>query len=235
MKNIAFFSFLLVFGAFSSPGKAQNSGFAAPPRIKSTSALKKQGQKDSSYQLIELRSLMPELVYDLRYATKNNFTQKRLYPINTKVAYLRLPAARALQNLQQKLKEKGLGLKIFDAYRPYAVTVKFWNLIKDERYVANPSKGSGHNRGTAVDLTIIYLSTGKELDMGTGYDDFSEKAHHGFQQFPKDVLLNRDLLRSLMVEAGFVLFETEWWHYSLPNSTRFDLLDLSFKKIKRIL
>jgi D-alanyl-D-alanine dipeptidase len=178
---------------------------------------------------------MPELVYDLRYATHNNFTQQRLYPKNTREAYLRLPAARALQLVQQQLKEKGLGLKIYDAYRPYMVTVKFWELIKDERFVAHPSKGSGHNRGTAIDLTIINLSTGEELDMGTGYDDFSEKAHHNFQQLPKEVVANRNLLRNLMREAGFVLFETEWWHYSLPNATRFDVLDLSLKKIKRAL
>ena len=233
MKTIAFFSFLLFLGLMSTQGIAQKSGFSAPPRIKSTYVIKTQGQNDSSYQLIELRSLMPELVYDLRYATKNNFTQQRLYPKNTQVAYLRLPAARALQTVQLKLNQKGLSLKIYDAYRPYAVTVKFWNLIKDERYVATPSKGSGHNRGTAVDLTIINLSTGKELDMGTGYDDFSEKAHHNFQELSNEILANRNLLRSLLLEAGFVPFETEWWHYSLPNATRFDLLDLSFKKIKR--
>jgi D-alanyl-D-alanine dipeptidase len=235
MKNIGFFCFLLVLEAFFNQGMAQKSAFEAPPRVKTPSALKMQGLSDSSYRLIELRSLTPELVYDLRYATKNNFTHKRLYPQKTQVAYLRLPAARALQLVQQQLKEKGLGLKIYDAYRPYSVTVKFWKLIKDERYVANPSKGSGHNRGTAVDLTIINLSTGEELNMGTGYDDFSEKAHHSFQLLPEDVIANRNLLRNVMQEAGFVLFETEWWHYSLPNATRFDVLDLSFKKIKRAL
>jgi D-alanyl-D-alanine dipeptidase len=235
MKNIGFFCFLLVLGAFFSQGIAQKSAFTPPPRVKSPSALKMQGLSDSSYKLIELRSLIPELAYDLRYATKNNFTHKRLYPNKTQVAYLRLPAARALQSVQQQLNKKGLGLKIYDAYRPYSVTVKFWKLIKDERYVANPSKGSGHNRGTAVDLTIINLSTGEEVEMGTGYDDFSEKAHHSFQQLPKEVLANRNLLRNLMLEAGFVHFETEWWHYSLPNATRFDVLDFSFKKINRAL
>src|SRR5437867_1601617 len=84
----------------------------------------------------------------------------------------------------QELNEKGLGLKIFDAYRPYSVTVKFWELIKDERYVANPSKGSGHNRGIAVDLTIIHLKTNEELNMGTGFDNFTDTAHQAFVNLP---------------------------------------------------
>jgi zinc D-Ala-D-Ala dipeptidase len=235
MKNLAFFSFLLVFVTSPEMAWTQKKAFSSPPLIKSTEELKAQLKKDSTLKLVELRSLIPDLAYDLRYATKNNFTQRRLYPKGTQVAFLRLPAARALRTVQQKLKQKGWGLKIYDAYRPYAVTVKFWKLIKDERYVANPSKGSGHNRGTAVDLTIIDLASGKELDMGTGYDDFSEKAHQSFKQLPQEVITNRNLLKYLMLEAGFVLFETEWWHYSLPNATRYDLLDLSFKKIKRTL
>src|ERR1043166_7586618 len=120
--------------------------------------------------MIELKSLMPNIVYDLRYATTNNFMHRLMYPANTRNTFMRQPAVAALQKVQAELNRKGMGLKIFDAYRPYAVTVKFWELVKDERYVANPSKGSGHNRGIAVDLTIIYLDSGKELDMGTGFD-----------------------------------------------------------------
>ena len=233
MKNSALFSFFLVFGIFPIAAWSQKQALTSPPLVNKFTQLKAQCTADSTLHLIELRSLMPNLAYDLRYATKNNFTKQRLYPRSTRVAYLRLPAARALQRVQQKLNEKGWGLKIYDAYRPYSVTVKFWELIKDERYVAHPAKGSGHNRGTAVDLTIIDLSTGKELEMGTGYDDFTEKAHHSYTFLPTEVLANRKLLRQLMQEAGFVLFETEWWHYSLPNSSRFDLLNLSFREIQK--
>src|SRR5690606_23797423 len=131
-------------------------------------------------RMVELKSLIPHLVYDLRYATANNFMHRRMYPSNTRVTFLRQPAAEALLKVQRELQNKDLGLKIFDAYRPYAVTQKFWELVKDERYVAHPSKGSNHNRGTAVDVTIIDLKTGKELDMGTGFDNFTDSAHHDF-------------------------------------------------------
>src|SRR5690606_37409302 len=110
----------------------------------------------------------------------NNFMKKRMYPANTRHTFLRAPAAWALARVQQELSIQGYSLKIFDAYRPYSVTVAFWEPIKDERYVANPAKGSGHNRGLAVDLTIVETSTGKELDMGTGFDNFTDTAHHAF-------------------------------------------------------
>lgn len=127
----------------------------------------------------------------------------------------------------------GLGLKIFDAYRPYAVTEKFWELVHDERYVANPANGSGHNRGTSLDLTIIYLENGQELNMGTGFDNFTDTAHHSFTNLPESILQNRMLLKSLMEQNGFKALETEWWHYSLPNSKQYELLNLSFKKLSR--
>lgn len=235
MKNCVFLHFLLILAALPGTSPAQESLFTTPPLIKSPAEFKALYQKDSTLQLVELRSIIPELVYDLRYATHHNFTGQPLYPRSTRVCYLRLPAARALMQVEQKLATQGLGLKIYDAYRPYAVTVKFWKLIKDERYVAHPAKGSGHNRGTAVDLTIIDLLTQKELDMGTAYDDFSEKAHHSYTQLSKEIMKNRMLLRTLMTEAGFVAFETEWWHYSLPDATRYHLLNLSFKQLKKTL
>jgi D-alanyl-D-alanine dipeptidase len=235
MKNSAFLGFLLAIVSIPGTSWTQEKLFLAPPLIKTASQFKALCHKDSTLKLVELRSIMPSVVYDLRYATHNNFTGQPLYPRSTRVCFLRLPAAKSLQLVLHKLASKGLGLKIYDAYRPYSVTVKFWELIKDERYVAHPAKGSGHNRGTAVDLTIIDLRTKRELDMGTGYDDFSEKAHHSYTQLSKEVAENRKLLRTLMTEAGFVIFETEWWHYSLPDATRFDLLDLSFKQLKKTL
>jgi D-alanyl-D-alanine dipeptidase len=156
-------------------------------------------EKDSLKQMVELKTLIPNINYDLRYASTNNFTGKRLYVKTLKYTYLRWSAAVALSKVQADLNQQGLGLKIFDAYRPYGVTVKFWEMIKDERYVANPSKGSGHNRGLAVDLTIIDLKTGKELDMGTGYDDFTDTAHHVFTQLPANILENRKLLKETML------------------------------------
>lgn len=187
-------------------------------------------QLDSNQRMVDLQTLIPGIRFDLRYTTPQNFTGQKLYP-NTRTTYLRLPAAKALEQVQARLSARGLGLVIFDAYRPYSVTVKMWNLIHDERFVANPEKGSGHNRGISVDLTICELSTGKLLDMGTDFDHFSEKARHDATDFPSIVLSNRSLLKSVMEEAGFRPYMDEWWHYSLPGSS-YALLDLSFKQLK---
>jgi D-alanyl-D-alanine dipeptidase len=189
---------------------------------------------DSNKSMIELKSKIPLIIYELRYSTENNFVKKPLYPRFTNATFLRLPAAHALASVQKDLSEKGLGLKIYDAYRPYSVTVAFWELIKDERYVANPAKGSGHNRGLAIDLTIIDLKTGKELEMGTGFDNFTDTAHHTFTALPETILNNRKLLKEVMLKHGFKLLETEWWHYYWPNDRNYEVMDLSFEKLKRI-
>ena len=183
--------------------------------------------------MVELKGQIPGIVYDLRYATINNFMRRLMYPAGTNLTYMRVPAVNASQKVQEELNTQGFGLKIYDAYRPYAVTVKFWELVKDERYVANPSKGSGHNRGIAVDLTIIDLKTGKELNMGTGFDNFTDTAHHTFTQLPPEVLKNRELLKSTMVKYGFRVYTEEWWHYSIPDAGKYEVLDLDFKKLKK--
>lgn len=194
--------------------------------IDNKEAYKRSIVQDSSKRMVELRSLMPDIVYDLRYATTNNFTGKRMYSGNTRHAFLRKPAAEALAKVQQELKTKGLGLKVFDAYRPYSVSVKFWELIKDEKYVANPVKGSGHNRGIAVDLTLIELKARKEVNMGTGFDNFSDSAHHSFESFDPEIIQNRKILREIMKKYGFEMFDSEWWHYTWPNTNEYDILDL---------
>lgn len=177
--------------------------------------------------MLNLRVAVPGIVLDLRYASSNNFLHTPLYG-KTTTTYLRKPAALALAKVQAALKAKGLGLKIYDAYRPYGATEKIWAPVQDERYASNPAKGSGHNRGTAVDLTLIQLATGKELPMGTGFDNFSDTAHHGFAYLPPAVLRNRLLLKELMEENGFKALDTEWWHYSLPDARNYELLDIDF-------
>ena len=122
---------------------------------------------NNNKQMVDIKQLIPNIILDIRYATTNNFMHEKLYP-SVSTTYLRFPAATALQRVQGELNNLGIGLKIFDAYRPYSVTEKMWEPIKDERYVADPKKGSGHNRGIAVDLTLINLKTKVELPMGTG-------------------------------------------------------------------
>lgn len=174
----------------------------------------------------------PGLVLDLRYSTPNNFMRQALYP-SLRYTFLRKAAADALQQVSVELGGKGIGLKIFDAYRPYSVTEKMWGLVKDDRYAADPRKGSGHNRGIAVDLTLLWLNNGQELDMGTGFDNFSDTAHHAFTALPAVVLQNRQLLKSTMEKYGFKALDTEWWHYYLPDSNNFELLDIPFAELKK--
>ncbi|HTS45937.1 MAG TPA: M15 family metallopeptidase [Puia sp.] len=199
--------------------------------IKSFDSYRKTIASDSLKRMTDLQSMIPHLVLDLRYASDNNFTKKRMYPKNTSHSFLRLAAVRALADVQKELNGMGYGLKIFDAYRPYSVTEKFWELIHDDRYVADPSKGSGHNRGIAVDLTVIDLHTQKELKMPTGFDNFTDSAHHDFTDLPEEALKNRKLLKGTMEKYGFEAFSTEWWHYALPHPEKYEVLDLSFKEL----
>jgi len=212
---------------------AQDSVFVRPPVTHKLNMYRSQVTNDSAKKMVELKTFIPGIVYDLRYATVNNFMHRLMYPENTTTTFMRQTAASALQKVQKELNENGLGLKIFDAYRPYSVTVKFWELVHDERYVANPSKGSGHNRGIAVDLTIINLKTGRELNMGTGFDNFTDTAHQGFTNLPEEILQNRGLLKSTMEKYGFKALETEWWHFFLNNGSKFEILNIDFKKLKK--
>lgn len=226
---LIFSTFLLIKAA------AQDPGYTRPEITGKIEQYNLQVKKDSSKKMVELKTLVPGIVYDLRYATVNNFMRRLMYPAGTTTTFLRMPAAMALKKVQEELSSKGFGLKIYDAYRPYAVTVKFWELVKDERYVANPVKGSGHNRGIAVDLTIINSQTGKELEMGTGFDNFSDSAHHSFTDLPEAILQNRLLLKATMEKYGFKAYADEWWHYSIPESSKYEILDIEFKKLKKAL
>ncbi|ANH80726.1 hypothetical protein A8C56_06815 [Niabella ginsenosidivorans] len=190
-------------------------------------------KKQADNRMVELKTQIPNLVYELHYATTDNFMHRLMYPAGTKTTFLRQPAVAALQKVQSVLNRQGLGLKIFDAYRPFSVTKKFWELIKDERYVANPASGSNHNRGTAVDLTIINLKTGRELPMGTGFDNFTDTAHHTFTHLPETVLKNRIYLKNLMEQNGFKALNTEWWHYTYQGMRNYDVSDLSFKQLTK--
>lgn len=214
---------------------AQDTASRRPLVTDKLPAYKRQVKDDPNKEMVELKTLGPGIVYDLRYATINNFMHRLMYPENTNLTFLRRPVADSLQKVLHELKEKGIGLKIFDAYRPYSVTVKFWELVHDERYVANPARGSGHNRGTAVDLTLIWLKDNTELDMGTGFDNFTDSAHHSFTAFSPAIMANRALLKSTMEKYGFKAFGTEWWHYYLASQSNYEVLDIPFKKLKKTL
>jgi zinc D-Ala-D-Ala dipeptidase len=187
---------------------------------------------DSANIMVNIKEPVLGLVFDLKYATKKNFTKTKLYP-KVKTSYLRRDAAMAFFNAALEARTMGYCIKIFDAYRPYSVTQKMWDLIKDERYVANPANGSGHNKGTTVDITLVDAETGAELNMGTAFDDFTEAASHGYKNLSESVKKNRTALKSLMEKHGFKAFESEWWHYSFISNKSFAVLDLSFKDLKK--
>lgn len=164
--------------------------------------------------MVELINYDSSLVLDIRYATEDNFMKQKVYPCPK--ALLRKVAAEALFEAHQKFKEKGYRIKIYDGYRPLSVQWILWNKTTNKNYVANPRKGSNHNKGCAVDMTLVD-SLGNELNMGTGYDFFGKEAHHTFIDFPKEtkeqILKNRKTLKTIMESVGFKSISNEWWHY----------------------
>jgi zinc D-Ala-D-Ala dipeptidase len=177
---------------------------------------------DPSNELIDVSTL--RIPVDVRYATADNFMKKKLYPV-AKV-YLRAPVARALAAANQELNAMGRTLVVWDGYRPHRVTVEMWEKIRNPDYVADPAKGSRHNRGAAVDVTMRSLDPSYILRMGSNYDDFSERAAHDFKRLHPELLANRKMLRELMAKHGFDAFPSEWWHYDFRGWEKFDVMDI---------
>ncbi|AMP98776.1 D-alanyl-D-alanine dipeptidase [Pedobacter cryoconitis] len=185
--------------------------------------------RDPNQELIELKKIIPDLVLDIRYATANNFMKQVMYPQAR--AFARKPVAEQLKKIQAHLRKKGYGLKIYDAYRPYAITVSFYKRASDKRFVANPAKGSKHNRGCAVDLTLIDFKTKKEVPMPTPYDSFAPEAAAAYQKLPAAIIRNRDFLIRTMRTYGFRVIKNEWWHYDFIGWQNYALMDIPFKSL----
>lgn len=184
------------------------------------------GQKSEPFA--EVTSVDSTIVIDLRYATPNNFTGQVLYKIPR--CFLRKSVAERLARVQRKLRKKGLGLKIWDGYRPLSVQKKMWAIVPDSRYVANPKHGSRHNRGAAVDVTLVD-STGMELHMPTGFDDFSPKAHRDWMGDDSLAIHNRRILNDAMTSEGFIPLSTEWWHFDAPNWKNYPVENSSIREL----
>ncbi|RDC63702.1 M15 family metallopeptidase [Adhaeribacter pallidiroseus] len=197
--------------------------------ISNPAVYKKQVAADPSQALVDLATYIPGIQLDIRYATANNFLGEPVYTLAK--AYLRQPVAQALKNVQSALHQQGLGLKIYDAYRPYRATVYFFDKLRDTVYLAVPWQGSRHNRGCTVDLTLVDLKTGKELRMPTPYDDFTKKAHVNYTDLPAAIIKNRELLKEVMTRQGFQVYAEEWWHFDYYHFKKFDLLDIAFEDL----
>ena len=171
---------------------------------------------------VELSTLAPGVRLDIRYATPQNFTKQALYPEAR--CRLRRAVAERLARVQGALAQEGLGLLVFDCWRPLSVQRRLWALIPDERYVADPKKGSRHNRGAAVDLTLVD-GGGRPLAMGSDYDAFTPASHRGFPGLDGAARANRARLDRAMAKEGFVGLPTEWWHFDAPDWERFPIDD----------
>jgi D-alanyl-D-alanine dipeptidase len=183
--------------------------------------------------LVEIVTLDPTIRLDIRYATTNNFMRQRMY--EEARAFLQRPAAAALVRAHQSLKPKGYGIVVFDAYRPWSVTKAFWDAATEEQrrieFVADPQKGSRHNRACAVDVSLYELSTGRQVEMPSGYDEFTERAFPNYSGGSAEARARRDLLQKAMEAQGFSVYPAEWWHFDYKDWREYPILNLTFENV----
>ncbi len=175
-----------------------------PPKIKKKTYPSLEG-------FTNIQSIDSTIALDIRYATTENFVEEQIYPCPA--CYLRPEVALALASVNAKLRKKGYGIKVFDCYRPRPAQQRLWDKVPNPSYVTPPSKGSMHNRGMAIDLTIFDIKAMRELYMGTSYDFFGMKAHTDYPSLSQKVISHRKILTDAMTKAGFRGIRTEWWHF----------------------
>lgn len=169
----------------------------------------------SDTTFVNLKDYGKDFVYDMKYATSDNFLKAKVY--DCAECFLRLKTVKAIVKANAVFMKKGYKIKFFDCYRPLDIQKKMWKIVSNPSYVADPAKGSIHNRGGAVDITLVD-SNGKELEMGTSFDHFGIEASHNYAQLSKKVKKNRALLKKVMTQNGFNSFDSEWWHYNLQSA-----------------
>ncbi len=218
---------IILLSIISFYGAAQNKYGLNPMKMKDYKASIKTNPEN---ELVNLEKFIPGLTLEIRYTTLNNFTGRKIY--NLARAYARKPVAEALKKIQADLKKQGLGLKIFDGYRPYAATVLFYETYHDTTYVASPYKGSRHNRGCALDLTIIDLKTGNELPMPTEFDSFKKEAWPSTPVADPVIRKNRQTLINAMEKHGFKVNSSEWWHFDYVGWQKFPVMDIDFEEME---
>ncbi len=177
----------------------------------------------SLVNMVDITNLDSTIIVELRYATTNNFMKEKLYTSN--ICLLQRPVAERLIKVHRYLQERGMGLKVWDGYRPLSVQKKMWEKIPDTNYVANPNNGSKHNRGAAVDITLVDAQ-GNELEMPTAFDDFSEKARVENMALSHKAIMNRSLLHEAMKRFGFLPIKSEWWHFNDPEAKKYSVMDI---------
>jgi zinc D-Ala-D-Ala dipeptidase len=181
--------------------------------------------------LVELQALDPTINLDIRYATTNNIAGRAVY--TEARAFLQRPAAEALVRVHRSLKPTGLGLVVFDGYRPWRITKLFWQVTRPSlhEFVADPAKGSMHNRGCAVDVSLYDLTSGDEVNMPSDYDEMSPRAAPDYSGGSAQARARRDLLRAAMQHEGFAVEANEWWHFDYKDASQYAILDIPFGEI----
>ncbi|HPI19076.1 MAG TPA: M15 family metallopeptidase [Candidatus Kapabacteria bacterium] len=222
---------LLLLSCSSSTSSNSNNPYGLD-LVDNISKYKESISKNADMELIDLEIAIPSIKLDIRYATKNNFTGEIIY--TSAKAFARKPVAIALKKVQDSLAKHNLGLRVYDAYRPYSATLKFYEVYPDTNFVANPKYGSRHNRGCAIDLTLIDLNTGKEIPMPSEFDEFSEKAHPDYMNLSPEIIKNRTFLFNIMSHFGLTHYPTEWWHFDYTGWESYKLMNLSFEELMKM-
>lgn len=238
LKSLVLILFLCLFFACKPKKEVQNKGVETEVRkdkinidtLKAEKTIQKRtfknfdGLADTTF--VRLADFSDGFAFDMRYATENNFLNAKVY--DCAECYTRVKTAKALLAANADFKKNGVKIKFYDCYRPNAVQHKMWAIVPNPQYVANPVKGSIHNKGGAVDITLVTLD-GEELDMGTDFDFFGKRAYHDNLDLPQAILDNRKLLKETMERFGFWSIRTEWWHYNLSAASNDKVADFKWE------
>lgn len=227
--KIKFFTLLLLTSSLSACAQKNLANPYGLKVVNNFKSYKADVKRNPNLELVDIETAIPSVILDIRYATTDNFMQEVMY--KQARAFARKPVVEQLKKIQAALKERGYGLKIFDGYRPYDVTLSFYEKASDKNFVASPKNGSKHNRGCAIDLTIVDLKTGKDVPMPTPYDSFEAAAAANYSNLPKEIIKNRDYLIETMQAHGFKVLHNEWWHYDFIGWQNFSLMDIPFEKL----
>lgn len=211
----------------SACGKQNKYGLQTTDMSAYRSSLEANPEKE----LVNLADVAPDILLEIGYATEKNFTGKKIYTLPR--AYARKPVAEALKRAQADFRTMGYGIKVYDAYRPYKATVKFYEEYHDTTYVASPYRGSRHNRGCALDMTLVDLKTGNELVMPTAWDAFDPKAWPTAEIADSTARSNRNMLIAVMIRNGFSVYAYEWWHFDFNGWEAFEVLDIDFEELEK--
>lgn len=231
-KTLINFGFLSILALFINTCKG-NENFNSNDSIKKESIveniskdkmMEKTALDDTTF--VNLKDYSQDFVYDMKYATEDNFLKAKVY--DCAECYLRLKTVKALVEANNSFMKQGYKIKLFDCYRPLEIQKRMWKIVSNPKYVADPAKGSIHNRGGAVDITLVD-SEGNELNMGTPFDHFGIEASHSYLKLDQNVIKNRRILKETMQKFNFKIFESEWWHYNLNNASADKLSNFKWK------